>query len=319
MNHANNLALIEVSKVWEIDGDWMRCRACRAVLIASRDGEPLRHKTECKNAAHVHPWSDLRKAMDVTPVQTGAVGSVPGWKRAADNLADAVQSHFNEPAGFGLDEVEAALDHAEASDERVKNALAAYQELTRTPPQAVTDVGGGWQPIETLPEKGENERFDVYLSFDTGEVKLASWVCYIERSPEFHASTGVYLGQSIQGGDACYMTDDGYDVRRDDDGRWFSQNHPTANIGDDGRLAPFGEPTPFYATAWMEALKPTPTVATTELTRSPQPVGGGECTAERGAVSGQDSDSRDANSCPEIGNCALEPTGAGESLSDGGE
>lgn len=86
MNHANNLALIEVSKVWEIDGDWMRCRACRAVLIASRDGEPLRHKTECKNAAHVHPWSDLRKAMDVTPVQTGAVGSVPGARITLENL-----------------------------------------------------------------------------------------------------------------------------------------------------------------------------------------------------------------------------------------
>jgi hypothetical protein len=64
VNHKNNVALIELSKVWKIDGDWMRCRACDAVLIASRDGEPMRHKSDdCKHVAHVHPWADLRKAL----------------------------------------------------------------------------------------------------------------------------------------------------------------------------------------------------------------------------------------------------------------
>lgn len=64
MNHSNNRSLIELSKVWLVDGDWMRCRGCGAVLIASRDGEPLRHKADdCRHVAHVHPWRDLRNAM----------------------------------------------------------------------------------------------------------------------------------------------------------------------------------------------------------------------------------------------------------------
>jgi hypothetical protein len=69
MNQRNNMALLKLSKVWELDGDWMKCRACKAALIASRDGEPLRHKSaDCRHSAHVHPWSDLRKALAVAPV-----------------------------------------------------------------------------------------------------------------------------------------------------------------------------------------------------------------------------------------------------------
>ena len=64
MDRSNNAALIELSKVWQLDGDWMRCTGCQAVLIASRDGEPLRHKSaDCKHVAHIHPWTDLRNAL----------------------------------------------------------------------------------------------------------------------------------------------------------------------------------------------------------------------------------------------------------------
>lgn len=64
MDQRNNAALIELSKTWELDGDWMKCRVCKAVLIASLDGEPMRHKTDdCKNSAHVHPWAELRSAI----------------------------------------------------------------------------------------------------------------------------------------------------------------------------------------------------------------------------------------------------------------
>jgi hypothetical protein len=67
VDQRNNTALIELSKVWQIDGDWMKCRACKAVLIASRDGEPMRHKSDdCRNRKHVHPWADLRNAIEST-------------------------------------------------------------------------------------------------------------------------------------------------------------------------------------------------------------------------------------------------------------
>lgn len=111
MNHENNIALLELSRVWLIDGDWMRCRACMAVLIASRDGEPLRHKPDCKHAAHAHPWSDLRKAMEVgvtpkvPPVQTGAAGSVPD--------TEAIRT----TPTFGADTDEDVTDHGEVNAE----------------------------------------------------------------------------------------------------------------------------------------------------------------------------------------------------------
>jgi hypothetical protein len=64
MNRSNNDALLRLSKVWQLDGDWMKCRACGAVMIASRDGEPLRHlRDDCKHVDQVHPWADLRNAI----------------------------------------------------------------------------------------------------------------------------------------------------------------------------------------------------------------------------------------------------------------
>jgi hypothetical protein len=63
MDARNNTALLALSKIWKLDGDWMQCRACKAVLIASRDGEPMIHKDRCKHAAHEHPWADLRNAI----------------------------------------------------------------------------------------------------------------------------------------------------------------------------------------------------------------------------------------------------------------
>lgn len=35
-----------------------------------------------------------------------------------------------------------------------------------------------WQSPHTLPEKGENERFAVYLAFCDGTVQLADWLSY---------------------------------------------------------------------------------------------------------------------------------------------
>lgn len=125
---------------------------------------------------------------------------------------------------------------------------AMQRELTRLRTLLSSSRGEqGWRTPDDLPELKDGDRFAVYLAFDTGEVKLADWVAWTETASEYHASTGVYLGQSPQDGDALYMTDDGFDVRKDDHGRWVSHKHH-----DDGTK------TPFYVTAWTEALKPLP-------------------------------------------------------------
>ena len=65
MDIKNNAALLELSKVWRLDGDWMTCRGCNCSLIASRDGEPMKHHADgCQYADHVHPWRELRIALN---------------------------------------------------------------------------------------------------------------------------------------------------------------------------------------------------------------------------------------------------------------
>ena len=103
-----------------------------------------------------------------------------------------------------------------------------------------------WHPAITLPEKGENERFAVYLAFDDRKVRLADWVSYTTMGSEYH-SNGTYLGQYPQDGDSLYMTDDGYDVRKADDGGWETFSH-----FDDGTK------TRHVVVGWMEAMIPIP-------------------------------------------------------------
>lgn len=112
---------------------------------------------------------------------------------------------------------------------------------------AVTVPGCQWQTPDTLPECEDDARFAVYLVFDDGSVRLADWVGFTIYGSEYHGSTGVYLGSFPQDGDAYYMTDDGFEVRKADDGRWFAER-----FHEDGSKAPF------YVTHWMEALKPLP-------------------------------------------------------------
>lgn len=65
MDSKNNAALLALAKIWEVDGDWMKCRACGSALVASRDGEPMRHHADgCRHSAHVHPWAELRAALN---------------------------------------------------------------------------------------------------------------------------------------------------------------------------------------------------------------------------------------------------------------
>lgn len=103
-----------------------------------------------------------------------------------------------------------------------------------------------WKQANTLPEKDENERFSVYLAFSDSKVRLADWVSYATMGSEYHAN-GTYLGQYPQDGDALYMTDDGFDVRKATDGEWETFFH--FDDGTKRRLVVVG---------WMEAMKPVP-------------------------------------------------------------
>ena len=77
MNLENNRALLALSRVWILDGDLMVCRGCGAGLVASRDGEPMRHRGSCLNSAFVYPWSDLRKAIDLDRPRGQSAGEKP--------------------------------------------------------------------------------------------------------------------------------------------------------------------------------------------------------------------------------------------------
>lgn len=103
-----------------------------------------------------------------------------------------------------------------------------------------------WQAPDTIPEKGDDERFVVYMAFDDGKVRLADWVSYTHYESEYH-SNGTYLGRFPVDGDSLYMTDDGYDVRRADDGAW--ETHSELQDGSRQR---------HVVVAWMEALRPVP-------------------------------------------------------------
>lgn len=103
-----------------------------------------------------------------------------------------------------------------------------------------------WLNPHRLPEKDEGVRFSVYLAFDNHDVKLADWVAYTHYSAEYHAN-GTYLGQYPSDGDTLYMTDDGFDVRRADDGQWETFSH-----NDDGSK------TRLVVVGWMEAMLPVP-------------------------------------------------------------
>lgn len=82
-----------------------------------------------------------------------------------------------------------------------------------------------WNQANTLPENGDNERFTVYLAFDDQSVKLADWCSYT----------------------TIYMTDDGFDVRKSEDGEWETFCHHED-----------GTKTRVVVVGWMEAMKPVP-------------------------------------------------------------
>ena len=70
MDRESNAALLSLSRKWKLQGDWMVCRECGRVLVASRDGEALIHKSGCKNQNFQHPWTDLRSILGPPALST---------------------------------------------------------------------------------------------------------------------------------------------------------------------------------------------------------------------------------------------------------
>ena len=77
---------------------------------------------------------------------------------------------------------------------------AAAKEVSRLR----AEVSRQWQPIETAPKDGTE-----ILLARGDRVSSGAWYEWEETCSEYHASTGVYLGQSIQGGGAMWMSQDG--------------------------------------------------------------------------------------------------------------
>lgn len=85
----------------------------------------------------------------------------------------------------------------EASDiqsEAIKSLRAQLAEKERE-----------WKPIETAPKDNETE----IILARGNRVTAGCWMEWEERCSEYHASTGVYLGESLQGGGAMWMSQDG--------------------------------------------------------------------------------------------------------------
>lgn len=72
----------------------------------------------------------------------------------------------------------------------------------------------GWMPIETAPKDGTSIMLHATATTYQGEpvaerVTIGQWEEWTETASEYHATTGEYLGQSIQDGGASWMSWDG--------------------------------------------------------------------------------------------------------------
>lgn len=113
LGQVNNAALLDLSKVWQLDGDWMTCRSCNRSLIASRDGEPFIHRADCQNSAHLHPWPELRNALASSPP--------PVTEIVAPHLIIAEAVHLNATREYMKPWLDAAALGADASTDEVEN------------------------------------------------------------------------------------------------------------------------------------------------------------------------------------------------------
>lgn len=104
-----------------------------------------------------------------------------------------------------------------------------------------------WRNPNELRQPVEHERDTIYVALANGEVKLADASAYVETSAEYHSTTGVYLGQTLQDAWSGWIGWEG-DMFEHDDAGWHCYRYP--NGGDTKvRVAVVG---------WQPAIKDQP-------------------------------------------------------------
>ncbi len=133
-----NQLLLDFASDWTLDGDLLRCRACKRAHIASRQDEDFVHRSDCeKNRTGGRPWTVLQSilltmpsgqsVMDLLAAATAQrdelLRAAVAWK-AADEAASNAWEDYQDPFGLrtnGGIEPEPDL----ASVYRESNSLAA--------------------------------------------------------------------------------------------------------------------------------------------------------------------------------------------------
>jgi len=59
INMKEDEELMDWGRIWELDGDLCRCRACRRAIIRSKKEQPMVHKDGCPNSVFLYPWHAL--------------------------------------------------------------------------------------------------------------------------------------------------------------------------------------------------------------------------------------------------------------------
>lgn len=70
-----NDMLLDFAQDWTLDGDLLRCRACKRAHIASREDEEFVHRSDCKKRrTGARPWKELA-AILMQPAQSEGGGA----------------------------------------------------------------------------------------------------------------------------------------------------------------------------------------------------------------------------------------------------
>lgn len=89
-----NRMLLDFAKDWVLDGDLLRCRACKRAHIASRQDEDFIHRSDCKkNRIGGRPWTALQAILTMLPSGGSVVEQLATVTAQRDNcdVANALE------------------------------------------------------------------------------------------------------------------------------------------------------------------------------------------------------------------------------------